>query len=78
MAGGVKKRGAVGTWPQRLPRTVCAAGDEPHAIASAAGTPETGTVRMPDDMAGTGAVGAVASGAESAGRRDGCAERSGR
>ena len=30
-------------------------GDEPHAIASAAGTPETGTVGMPDDMARAGA-----------------------
>ena len=30
-------------------------GDEPHAIASTAGTPETGTVGMPDDMARAGA-----------------------
>ena len=62
MSGGVKKRGALGTWPQRLPEAKAAAKGRsgalgkrgPHSTADGARTSDRGRAGNPGDMAGTG------------------------
>ena len=69
MSGGVKKRGALGTWPQRLPVPVpvptparavanrsggVLGKGGSHAATGAAKAPGGGTEGKPGDMAGIG------------------------